>query len=225
MAKSIQKIEAIRLRKSGNSIKEIATALSLSQSTVSLWCRDVVLSEAKRKSLIQKQIAGGNLGRIRSAEKKKQGRLSEISKYEEAGLRKFKALTTDELLLTGLGIYWGEGLKTGGVTGIVNSDPNLILLMIKWLNSCFNVKTADLVCRVGINESHSGRIKEIEAYWGKLTMIPIAQFTKPGIYRSKQAKIYDSSARYYGTLTIKVKKSTSLQREILGLLKGLYKAA
>jgi transcriptional regulator with XRE-family HTH domain len=42
MAKSLQRIEARKLRKEkGLSIKEIAEKVRVGKSTVSLWCRDI----------------------------------------------------------------------------------------------------------------------------------------------------------------------------------------
>lgn len=51
MAKSKEKLEAINLRKKGQSIKYIAKTLSVSIGSVSLWCKDVVLTEEQLKIL------------------------------------------------------------------------------------------------------------------------------------------------------------------------------
>ena len=45
MAKSLKKLEAIKLRQSGLSIKDISSKIEIARSTVSIWCRDVVLSK------------------------------------------------------------------------------------------------------------------------------------------------------------------------------------
>jgi len=46
MAKTQQKLAAIKLRLQGNSIADIARQLQVSKSTVSHWCRDIVLTQS-----------------------------------------------------------------------------------------------------------------------------------------------------------------------------------
>ncbi len=53
---------------------------------------------------------------------------------------KIKELSTSELFLVGLGLYWGEGVKSGsGSLAISNSDPRVIQLMIRWFTECFGI--------------------------------------------------------------------------------------
>ena len=51
MSKSVQKIEARKLRSEGESIKKIARQLRVSVGSVSAWCRNVELSSAQKKAL------------------------------------------------------------------------------------------------------------------------------------------------------------------------------
>ena len=51
MAKSKQMLQARQLRKEGESIKVIAKKLSVSVSSVSVWCRDIELSKEQIESL------------------------------------------------------------------------------------------------------------------------------------------------------------------------------
>ena len=55
MAKSRDKIKARKLRKKGESIKKIANLLNISTSTVSLWCRDVELTNIQIDNLRKRQ--------------------------------------------------------------------------------------------------------------------------------------------------------------------------
>jgi predicted transcriptional regulator len=51
MAKSVIRLQARELRKSGLGIKTIAHQLGVSSSTVSLWSRDIKLTEDQIKNL------------------------------------------------------------------------------------------------------------------------------------------------------------------------------
>ena len=51
MAKFKERQQALELRTSGTSIKQIASMLQVSPSTVSVWCRDITLSSAAIKKL------------------------------------------------------------------------------------------------------------------------------------------------------------------------------
>jgi transposase len=48
MAKTKEKQKAVILRKRGKSINEIAHTLGVSKSSVSTWCRDVILTESQK---------------------------------------------------------------------------------------------------------------------------------------------------------------------------------
>ena len=51
MAKSKEKLQALRLRRKGESIKKIAKLVKVSVSTASLWCHDVELTDSQIENL------------------------------------------------------------------------------------------------------------------------------------------------------------------------------
>lgn len=222
MAKSKQKILALKLRIKGNSIGEIARKLKVSKGSASVWCRDIKLKKEQLKKLEASQLKGSYKGRLKGAETQKQKRLKEIELLRQEGIKEVSKLSEREFFVAGIALYWGEGLKTGGITGLVNSDPKVILFMIEWFKKYCKVSNCDFICRVGINVSHKKRVKEVEKYWSAVTQIPLSQFTKTGLYKSVSKKIYENHNEHFGTLRIKVKKGSKLQRKILGWIEGLY---
>lgn len=66
------------MRKEGWSLKDIAGSLGVSKSTVSLWCRDIILTEEQARLLKEGNIKGGMKGRVLGAEgnRRKKGRES-----------------------------------------------------------------------------------------------------------------------------------------------------
>lgn len=222
MAKSIQRIKAREMRSKGMSINEIADLLSVSKSSASIWCRDIKLTKKQIKSLAKKQLIGSYIGRIKGAETQKRKRIKEIESLRNQGIKDIGKLTEKEFFTAGVALYWGEGLKTGGITGLVNSDPKVILFMIAWFKKFCDATNDNFICRVGINTLHHNRVKDVEKYWNKLTGIPLSQFTKTGLYKSTSKKIYENHNEHYGTLRIKIRKGARLQRKILGWIEGLY---
>lgn len=221
MAKSKEKIEAIKLRNSGESIKSIAKKLSVSSGSVSVWCKDVTLTQDQLRTL-EKNARDPNYGkRLLNSQKQRAQKEERIKKLLNLGISEIGELSKRELFLIGVALYWAEGFKKDNQVGFANSNPEMINLYIRWLYECSNIKKEDLITRVTINISHKDRLKEIEKYWSDSTEIPIENFRKPFFQQFKWKKIYENPNEYYGVLRIKVRKSTDFLRKIHGWIKGL----
>ena len=66
--------------------------------------------------------------------------------------------------------------------------------------------------------------KEIKKFWSKQLNMPISQFRKTKIVKSKNKKIYDNPQDYHGTFTFSVIKSADLCYKILGQIYGMMTA-
>ena len=130
MAKSLERIQAVQLRMSGKSVKEIAKVLTVSPGSVSIWTRDIILTDSQRKFLHDRQIASGHKGRMMGTEANKQKKRVRIDIAKREANEKIKVVSKQDLFWAGLGLYWGEGVKAAtSSTAIVNSDPRIIKLM------------------------------------------------------------------------------------------------
>jgi transcriptional regulator with XRE-family HTH domain len=219
-----EKARALRAR--GKSLSEIANLLRASKSTVSHWCRDILLSNDQLRSLSMLQARAGAYGRIRAAEAK---RASRIKSAREAGLRgagRVGRLTPRDLYILGLGLYWGEGLKSANEEfGISNSDPAVIRTFIKWVESAFGIARRDLILRVSLNAVHAHRVSGVEQFWSHVTGVPLSQFTKTSLITTSSRKVYPANQAHYGTLRVKVRRATNLHRTVLGSLAELRRQA
>lgn len=221
MAKSKERIKARELRTQGVSVKEIAKILSVSKSTASLWVRDIILSLEQLEKLRQKLIKGGEKGRLLGALKQKNDRLIRIEKGKEKGRLTFSLLTQQELLASGVALYWAEGTKKSREVAFCNSDPKLVQFMLHWLKKCFDISIERLYCSVGINEIHRKREELVKQYWSKITGIPLSQFNKTSFKKVNNKKIFANFNEHFGTLTVKVTKPAQLYYDIMGLIEGL----
>jgi len=221
MAKSLLKIKARKLRKRGESIKDIAKKLKVSKSTVSLWVRDIILSIEQLEKLRKKALLGAERGRLKGALKQKKARLDNIEKNKKLGIKIINKLNKRELLIAGVALYWGEGSRKSQGVSFCNADPNLINFMIKWLVECFGVRKEDLALNVNINEIHKDREEIVRKYWSEITNIPLVQFRKTSFKKAKNKKIYENFDEHYGTLVVKVLKPSRFYYKIMGLIEAL----
>jgi len=98
-------------------------------------------------------------------------------------------LSNDEKLLkiAGLMLYWGEGAKKNTHSvDFANSDPNMILVFLKFLRDIYGVNEARF--RIYLYSYNSLPTNELLDYWSQLTKIPTSQFTKPYIRAKSELK-------------------------------------
>jgi predicted transcriptional regulator len=222
MAKIKQREIAQKLRIDGVSISDIATKLHISKSTVSLWCRDIVLTPEAIQNIVQNSQYKSTASILKYTEGLRIKRQLNVKSDMQAGAQLLGSLSERDILCVGLGLYWGEGYKQGNQEfGFTNSDPKMIQFYIHWLRTVFKVVTTDLILRVSINESHKKRVTEVEEFWSQVTGVPQGQFTKTSLIKTKVRKIYSNPENHNGTLRIKVRKGTSMRRTVLGALDAL----
>lgn len=221
MAKTKEKNKALELRNKGESIKDIAKNLGIAKSTVSLWCRDIVLTPKQTKRLYRKMVKGGYKGRMKGARVQYERRLKKIKDYQKKGIEEIGKLSNRDLLIAGLALYWGEGSKKTRCVSFCNSDPETIKFIIKFLKKVFKIKKNRLTAYIGINIIHKNRIEEVEDYWSRVTGISRNQFTKTTLIKARNKKNYSNFQTHYGTIIIKVRKSGDLYYRIMGLIKAL----
>ena len=221
MAKYKLRLRARKERSKGESVRDIARKVGVAKSTVSLWVRDIILSVEQLEKLKQKSIKGSELGRLKGSLMQKQRRLDLIESYKRLGTKEIGKLNNRELLISGTSLYWAEGSKKYAAVQFCNSDPKLIMFMIKWLNRCFGVHTDRLTARVAINEIHIKREEIVKKYWSRITGVPLSRFRKTSFKKSKVNKVYENYDKHFGTLDVIVLKQGELYYRILGLIEGL----
>jgi hypothetical protein len=214
--------KACALRTRGESIKTIARMLDVSSSTVSHWCRNVVLTKSQIKALALRQKKAGMRGRLHAAELKRAARIARTKVYEKQGQEDVGSLNSRDLFILGMGLYWGEGYKSANEEcALTNSDPDIIRSFILWLKRVYKVPPSDLILRVSINSTHSSRVSAVEKYWSELTHIPLSQFSRASLIHTRTKKRFADHESHMGTLRVKVRRATNLRRRIIGSLKEI----
>ncbi|MGA2417735.1 MAG: helix-turn-helix domain-containing protein [Candidatus Staskawiczbacteria bacterium] len=215
MKNNLSKTKAIKLRKNGLSYGEIAKKLSISKSTLSYWLKEVLLTEEQRKRLYTNNITI----LARGAQSQKERRKREIDKIlEEAGKEIHNPVAAETYKILGAALYWAEGSKTNGLN-ITNSDPHLILFMVRWFEKIFGIAPKDLKAWLNIYPQQNDL--EIKQFWSQLTNIPIERFGKSFI--KPLNKNYKKNNLYYGTISVRVPKGTDARYKIFGWIKEIMK--
>lgn len=176
-----EKQEAIKLRKKGYSLNEIYKMVSASKSTISVWIRDINLSNKARERLKNKTT----LASIKSQETQKNKRNQRVfldKKFAIDILNKIKLNKNSSTLLCAL-IYWCEGNKSEFDTiAFTNSDPNLVKKFLELLRTSFVLDESKFRVVLHLHNYHDS-LKQIR-FWSKITQIPKKQFTKPYIKKN-----------------------------------------
>jgi len=223
MAKFKEKNKALKLRRKGESINDIAKKLKVSKSIVSLWCRDISLSPRQIKRLVEKQKIGSYRGRLKFLERVRNKRIKEAARLRKEGLKEIGKLSRRDIFIAGIAMYLSEGttFPSKEEVSFSNSDPKVILFILKWFEEICGISNDRFAIQIRINKIHKKRIKKVENYWSKLTGIPLSQFTKTILIKVKNKKIYPNHNIYYGTVRVMVHRGTQLRRKINGWIEGL----
>jgi len=200
------KQKAIDLRKQGYSYNYIVKRVPVAKSTLSEWLHNVPFTPNKYtlETIGKARVASGNY--------KHQIRVESLKKAELQAGKDIGTLSKRDIMMLGLGVYIGEGGKTHRMTRIINSDPRIIKLFIRWIKICFDVDIDNVVIRLFLYPD-SDEKKSIE-YWSKQTGVPKKHFFRPTIDNRTNKKDSKHNKLPFGTAHVTVKK---LGNEDLGV--------
>lgn len=223
--------KAFKLRIQGKSYNEISEEIGVAKSTLSLWLKDIILSEVASKRIegrLRQGVLNGLVKRNKLQTHLARQRMHQIR--ETARLR-IPKLSSDELLLAGALLYWAEGYKrlmvrggrelTAHVISFVNSDPDMVRVFVRFLIEFLEVSPSEIRLCVRLY-AHIGE-KEASNYWSKVTGLQKSNFTKPTYLvtgASKGRRPYNRLP--YGTLQVAV-NSTEKFHYLMGLIEGVKK--
>src|SRR3989338_7570120 len=181
MAKFQQKIKARKLRRNGLSIMDIAKRVNVSKGSVSLWCRDIILTEEQSRKLSQGRFLAGSRGRFLGAESNRRKKVEMIKSCVAWSKTILNSFSERDLLISGIALYWAEGSKaeTTGSFIFVNSDHAMIKFMYIWLRKVMKIPKESMKPRLAINEIHKPRIDKVLRFWSDLLKLPVNQFGNP----------------------------------------------
>jgi len=215
-AKDELRAKARELRGQGLDYEEIATALSVAKSSVSLWVRDLPIPARLSYTECRKRSAEGAR---RYWETERPVREARRAAAREAAAAEIGELTDREILIAGAIAYWCEGTKSkphrrSDRVAFMNSDPALIQFFLRFLDATGTPRT-DMAFRVFIHKSAD--VESAQRFWLEVTGASPAQFLTPALKRHNPKTVRKNvGENYHGCLRIDVRRGADLYRRIEG---------
>jgi len=210
--------EAEQLRDKGYSYSMITKELGVSKGTMSYWFKNRPFTP--NKEVVERV----KYGPIENGRRRHNEKVKEIEELNKVGKKELGNISKRDLWMLGLGIYIGEGAKTTESIRISNSDPNVIIIAIRWLKEICSVPSANIVIRLHLYPDNSE--KDSIEYWSKLSGLPQKNFQKTMIDRRDNKSSNRRGKLPYGTAHVSVlakgdpTKGVKLFRRINGWMSG-----
>lgn len=223
--KSALKEQAIALRKTGKTYREILSTIPVAKSTLSEWLRSVGLAVAQQQRITQKRLDAA----ARGARARRVKRLQELEKMVSDGVVAVKSLSSRELWLIGTALYWAEGAKQNERSpscriAFGNMDVRMLIVFLHWLR-LLGIKEEQIEYELYVHTNRKDETEEFKKWW--VTHLSIPRNTLHRVYYKRgnpKTKRTNVSDLYHGLLRIKVKASTSLNRKVSGWTSGIVAA-
>lgn len=215
--------KAVKFRKKGLSYSEIGKRLPVSKSSLSLWLKNIVLTDSQIHRLARK----GDLARKMGSAALKKHRIDKTRTIVASAKSEIGKINKNVLMLLGTVLYWAEGSKqkehnVSKEMVFSNSDPKMIRLYIKWLKECLEIPNERIAFEIYIHKSHKKSVEELVSYWSNITTFPREAFRKIYFKKNKVRTMRKNRGpNYSGVLRIYVRRSTDLNRKISGWIEGI----
>ncbi len=212
--------KALVMRKRGWSYNVIASRLNVSKSTLSHWLREIPYHANKE---VLRRIG---LGPAKSAMNRHNQKVESVIKMKIKGYSELGGIRKRDLWMLGLGLYLGEGSKLYEQVRIINSDPDIVRLAMKWLHSICKVPIKNFSIAIHMYPDTNG--KQAMRFWSDVTGVPSGQFGKAQIDFRKNKSNKKQRKLPFGTAHITIKScgnpscGVRLHRRIMGWIAALY---
>lgn len=196
---------ARELRAQAWTLDDIAAELGVAKSSVSRWVREVDFEPNPRRT-----------ARNRPPNKLERAKAAEIEQCRIDGIERIGQLSEREFLMAGLGLYAGDGAKTGGSVHFANSNPKMIAFFCAWVRRFMAPPETALRIRLYLHEDLD--LDAAERFWSELCGVPRSQFHQPS--RPTARSTIRSNRHYYGCCHVRYSSVHDL-RTILGLMEAV----
>jgi hypothetical protein len=211
MTRFVDREKVFNLRKQGMSYSQIKKVIPLSKSTLSRWLRNLPLTKERIRELRDNNAQ--RIERYRETRRRNwEKRLNSTLKEER---KKLIPLTNKQLYLAGLLLYWGEGLKSlKGSVSLNNTDPKIVKFYLYWLIRVLKVNKKNLKVYIHLYDDMDIN-KEIH-FWSTELNIPLTQFNKPYIKKSKREWL-NQKGFSHGTCTVIISNVLLKEKIMMGI--------
>jgi transcriptional regulator with XRE-family HTH domain len=188
-------------RDEGASIKDIASRVGVSKSSVSLWVRDIELTADQHAALASRNVAYNR--QMSGTWKQAAIRRAERIEYQQHG--RALARFGDPVFAAGCMLYWAEGARARNSVRFTNSDPEMVRFFVRFLRERFKIDTASISLTCNLFADHVEQQREIEEFWLAVADLPESCLRKSSVnVYSKYSQKKRRNKLPYGTCRISV---------------------
>jgi transposase-like protein len=211
--KQVEREQARELRRAGHSVKEICRELGVAKSSVSVWVRDIELTEEQLLSLKRRSpiYHGQHNGSKAVAAKHRELR----RQYQEEG--RMKAREGDPLHLAGCMLYWGEGAKARNSLTLANSDPDMLIYFMKFIREALLAEVENVAIRIICYLGNNLTVQEIEGFWLERLELPSSCLKNTTVNRQPVSSQQKGRKLLYGTCEVAI-HNTRLVQQVFGAI-------
>jgi len=198
----------------GYTYQQIMEEVPISKGLLSGWLKYVRLNQE------QEQVLFGNI-RERSTNGREKAAASNMKRRKEREQKAFENAQNiyndfkhDPMFVAGVSLYWAEGTKRSSQFGFMNSDPEMILFMLFWVQRYLGVTRENIHIRVNTHADFIG--ENYEQFWAETTGIPLTQFRKT-IYKPNRHGVYKKNPTYKGCVNLEIGGGMELLRVAIAL--------
>jgi len=193
MARTADREHARIMRSKGKSYTEIKNKIKVSKSTLSVWLRDMPLSEERMRAV--RDLNPRRIENFRATMQLKREKRLEIA-YQKVA-QDLGALSSRDIFLAGFFLYWGEGTKSmRGRVAISNTDPAVVTFFLRWIE-CLGVPQSQVKIKLHVYMDMDAK-KEM-TFWAEKLQIPYNCFRSPYVKKSKLSGLTYKNGFGHGT--------------------------
>jgi hypothetical protein len=199
------------------SIKRLARRLGVSQSSVSVWVRDIQLTPEQRLHNLRR--SGGSQSpqaiRRRTRTLAARYRRQRIA-YQEEGRR--RATRNDPLHRAGCMLFWAEGSRNRNSVRFSNSDMRMVSVFRQFLSQSLGIAPTAMCISLNVYTSNGLSVRAIEDQWLDALELPRACLRKHTLdHFPTSSSGKKRNKRPFGVCTLSV-HSTRVVQHIYGAI-------
>jgi transposase-like protein len=207
--KTAKRDMARKLRREGLSMREIERRLGVARSTVSLWVREIELTDHQREEL---QALGAS-ARTRSRRIYYRARRR---MFQDEG--RLAARKGEPRHAAGCMLFWAEGSRHRNNVQFTNSDPAMTAFFMGFLRHYFAPPHDAVRVACNLFADHEERQRQIEDFWLATVDLPRSCLTKTMVNKySRYSKRTRMNRLPYGTCRLTV-HSTQVVQHLYGAI-------
>jgi AcrR family transcriptional regulator len=197
-----------RLRRTeGLSVRELAAVAGVSKGSVSLWVRDIELTDAQ-VAVLQARNPAYNGQRLGAEAQVALGRARRAA-YQQEGRARVRA--GDERFVQACLLYWAEGTKSRHSLSFSNADSDMVRLWMHALRSTLGASEVRIRMTCYLYADHLERQRQVEDFW-----LNVARLERSNLCRSV-VNNYSRSSQGSGTAKVAVHDTRLIQMVLGGI--------